>query len=88
MDLLEVIGATLLPAISLAFGIANGTPLRVILTWVVPLTVLMGLGFVVLPGVVGDVAVGIGVVAFLLMTFPTGFGGWWTRHVVPPTWRE
>jgi hypothetical protein len=80
--------ALLMPIASLAIGLMAGTALRVVLLFVIPLAVIMIAGFLWLPGVLGDIAIGIGVVAFLLMVLPTGFGRWWYRTVVPKSWRE
>lgn len=83
----ELVAALALPAMGLVFGLLNGARPVEIAAWVIPLAIVMLLGFFVLPGLLGDVAIAAGIAGFLLTTFPTGFGGWWIRHVLPPRFR-
>jgi hypothetical protein len=83
----ELMAALALPAMSLVFGILNGARLVELAAWIIPLAIVMLLGFFVLPGPLGDAAIAAGIAGFLLTTLPTGFGDWWIRHVLPPRFR-
>jgi hypothetical protein len=86
--MIDILIALLIPAASFAIGALGGVRMRLNLLWNLPLTAIFLAGFVWLPGVLGDIVIAGGIVAFLAMIFVPQFSEWWYRTIVPRSWRE